>query len=224
MLFLFILILFQTVAILAFTDIGTSLNPVYNENTIPNHTHGALKKRGYITRSSGCSNAQASEIYAALESCALLASLGYHTVKSDNRLFELIFKTNRTNIQNLVQNNFNEIYRECSRTSDELSITCGDISDGWCVENGVYSLGYARIAFKQIVICPRFFNHPAKSKKITAVNQDTVILHEVAHIVLNAHVDYGYEWEGIQKLDSTKSIKNPDSYAIFAQCARYKSC
>ncbi|TLD14119.1 uncharacterized protein PgNI_02671 [Pyricularia grisea] len=199
MFFSFIFIVFHTVAISASTNIGTSLHPVYNYNTIPSHIHGALKKRAYITSNSNCSDSEASKIHAALKSCAQLASWGFHAVQSNNQLFKLIFKTDSTDIQDLVKSNFNEIYRECSRETDEVSITCRDIGAQKCVRDGVHALGYARIPYKQVIICPTFFNKPASSREATAGNQDTVILHEIAHIVLDTYEDYGYEWEGISK-------------------------
>ncbi|EHA46940.1 metalloproteinase [Pyricularia oryzae 70-15] len=224
MLFYSLLFFFHTVAISAFTNIGTFSHPVYDYNPIPNHIHGDLKRRAYIERYSQCSDSQASEIRAALKSCAELASWGYHAVKSNNRLFKLIFKTDSTDIQNWVQNNFNEIYKECNRDADEISLTCHDKNVYTCVREGVHNLAYALINEKEIVICPPFFNNPVNSREITAGNQDTIILHEMVHIILKEWKDYGCEWDGIHKLDSTESIKNPDSYAIFAQCARYKYC
>nr|ABM30145.1 AVR-Pita2 [Pyricularia grisea]BAK40880.1 effector protein AVR-Pita2 [Pyricularia oryzae] len=224
MLFYSFIFYFHTVAISAFTNIGTFSYPVYNSNPIPNHIHGDLKRRAYIEPYSQCSNSQDSEIRAALKSCAELASWAYHAVENDNRLFELIFKTDSTNIKNWVQNNFNEIHKECNRDADEISLSCHDTSVYTCVREGVHLLGYAKMYEKQVVLCPHFFDHPVNSREITAQNQDTVILHEMLHIILNEWEDYGYEWDGIHNLDSTTSIKNPDSYAIFAQCARYKYC
>lgn len=120
-----------------------------------------------------------------LFSCAELASWGYHAVKNDNRLFRLIFKTDSTDIQNWVQKNFNEIYKECNRDADEISLTCHDKDVYTCVREEGHGLAYALINEKEIVICPRFFNHPVNSREITACNQDTVILHEMVHIILS---------------------------------------
>ncbi|TLS27257.1 hypothetical protein PpBr36_04924, partial [Pyricularia pennisetigena] len=183
----------------AFTNIGTSSYPIYNYKPIPSHIHGVLRKRAYIERHSQCSDSQASEIRAALESCAELASLGYHAVKSDNRLFQLIFKTDRTDSKDFVQNNFNKIYQECKRDADEISLSCRDTSVYTCVRDGVHMMGYANIHEKQIVVCPIFFNAPVSSRRITASNQDTAILHEMLHIILNEWEDYGYEWDEIHR-------------------------
>lgn len=152
-----------------------------------------------------------------------------HAVKSDEELFELIFKTDSTDIQDLVEQNFRKLYDECSRKEDEVYITCED-ETGKCKENQGYKnvLGYARIAKEQIVICPNFFNQPESSSEITATNQDTTIMHELAHVVLgklffcklirvqpkfvykilqnlqlNLYLDlpedFGYEWKGVHE-------------------------
>ncbi|KYQ30522.1 hypothetical protein MGG_14981 [Pyricularia oryzae 70-15] len=225
MLFLFILGYLYTPATSAFVNTGTFLQPINNYKEFPNDIHGVLNKRAYIQQGSQCSSSEASDIRGALESCAVLAQHAFHAVKSDEELFELIFKTDSTDIQDLVKQNFRKLYDECSRKEDEVYITCED-ETGKCKENQGYKnvLGYARIAKEQIVICPNFFNRPKSSSEITAANQDTTIMHELAHVVLDLPKDFGYEWKGVHELDSTKSIKNPDSYVIFAQCARYGSC
>ncbi|KAI6262181.1 hypothetical protein MCOR19_001531 [Pyricularia oryzae] len=97
--------------------------------------------------------------------------------------------------------NFHKLYDECSRKEDEVYITCEDVA-GKCDKNLGYKnvLGYARIAQEQVVICPNFFNQPESSSEITATNQDTTIMHELAHIVLNLPEDFGYEWKGVHDL------------------------
>ncbi|KAI6380777.1 hypothetical protein MCOR32_003873 [Pyricularia oryzae] len=201
MLFLFILGYLYTPATSAFINTGTFLQPINNYREFPNDIHGALNKRAYIQKGSQCSSSEASDIRGALESCALLAQHAFHAVKSDEYLFEFIFKTDSTDIRDLVEQNFHKLYDECSRKEDEVYITCEDVA-GKCDKNLGYKnvLGYARIAQEQVVICPNFFNQPESSSEITATNQDTTIMHELAHIVLNLPEDFGYEWKGVHDL------------------------
>ncbi|KAI6279906.1 hypothetical protein MCOR03_010705 [Pyricularia oryzae] len=201
MLFLFILGYLYTPATSAFINTGTFLQPINNYKEFSNDIHGALNKRAYIQKGSQCSSSEASEIRGALESCAVLAQHAFHAVKSDEELFEFIFKTDSTDIQDLVEQNFKKLYEECSRKEDEVYITCED-ETGKCKENQGYKnvLGYARIAKEQIVICPNFFNQPESSSEITATNQDTTIMHELAHIILDLPEDFGYEWTGVHNL------------------------
>ncbi|KAI6627898.1 hypothetical protein MCOR07_001734 [Pyricularia oryzae] len=201
MLFLFILGYLYTPATSAFINTGTFLQPINNYKEFTNDIHGALNKRAYIQKGSQCSSSEASEIRGALESCAVLAQHAFHAVKSDEELFEFIFKTDSTDIQDLVEQNFKKLYEECSRKEDEVYITCED-ETGKCKENQGYKnvLGYARIAKEQIVICPNFFNQPESSSEITATNQDTTIMHELAHIILDLPEDFGYEWTGVHNL------------------------
>ncbi|KAI6285389.1 hypothetical protein MCOR27_002307 [Pyricularia oryzae] len=84
-------------------------------------------------------------------------------------------------------------------------------------------MAYADHKNNQAVLCPLFFEQKARSHDITANNQDTIILHELSHLLFDFD-DWGYNWNGVRSLKTRHAIKNPDSYAIFAQCARNRDC
>ncbi|TLD06203.1 uncharacterized protein PgNI_08027 [Pyricularia grisea] len=221
--FLFIFTFLYTIATSALTNIGPSLHPVHRFNNLPNHNHGALNKRAHLSHHSYCSESEISKIQAALQGCDPLARYGFHGTKDEDWLFQSIFKTDSTDIKSLVKNNFDKLYDECSKKTDTVSITCRDV-DGKCEKAKGSILGHAKMRHDQVVLCPSFFDQELTGRMVTASYQDTTLLHEIAHIVLDLPDDYAYGYDDIVKLDTATIIKNPDSYAIFAHCARYGIC
>jgi len=85
---------------------------------------------------------------------------------------------------------------ECERTGDDF----------FCRK----TLGYVRLIFSDVHLCPQWFGLPARDKAVAVV-------HEMGHKYANLD-DEAYEFEaGYRRLSVSDAVDNADSYACFAR-------
>lgn len=115
-------------------------------------------------------------------SCYDLADEGSHAARNNDKLFKVIFKTDDPDTKRHVESNFEKLKEACSSHSREVSVTCRDPSE-MCHFHGPLCMAHADRGNNQVVLCPFFFEQKARSQDVTANNQDTIILHELSHLL-----------------------------------------
>ncbi len=88
-----------------------------------------------------------------------------------------------------------------------IPFECEGTNDWWFCRN---TLGYVRLIFSDIHLCPSWFGLPARDKAVSVV-------HEMGHKYANLD-DEAYEFEaGYRRLSVSDAVDNADSYACFAR-------
>ncbi|ELQ37963.1 metalloproteinase [Pyricularia oryzae Y34] len=220
MYFAFAFIYLNAAGAIASTAATGLADPRHYRSQVDSNLGGHLNRRAHLDGLSECPDTQA--VQNAIHGCYDLADEGSHAARNNDKLFKVIFKTEDPDTKRHVESNFEKLKEACSSDSHKVPVTCRDPSE-MCRFHGPLCMAYADRGNNQVVLCPFFFEQKARSRDITANNQDTIILHELSHLLFGFD-DWGYNWKGVRPLKTRHAIKNPDSYAIFAQCARNGDC
>ncbi|KAG6128811.1 hypothetical protein E4U38_005505 [Claviceps purpurea] len=156
----------------------------------------------------------------AYKDCATRARAGERVARAKNSvssaLLKGIFKDDSDKTRNHVAEHLATIAVECEKNGEGLTpVRCG-----FCPEN---MAGYAALVVgakngtNKITLChdALYAEQPTCDKQILG----DVLLHELSHSWGWTH-DNGYRMRAISHLNSSKSLDNADSYAMFAKSAK----
>ncbi|KAJ2994447.1 hypothetical protein NUW58_g1558 [Xylaria curta] len=186
--------------------------------------HAQMAKR--VPIQNDCSSSQKTTVNAALGVARTYSQQARSAASAGTKLQEY-FKSTSTTTKNTVVDVFNKIATTVvnSGTSGSAKLYCSDVGN-FC-GNGI--VAYTQPAFsatqEYIVLCPYWFQFPARNNICHDADQPYVLIHEATHLIAVKGTDdvcYGYNG-CVTSINNAQSLNNADSYALFAN-AIYANC
>ncbi|KAE8329698.1 Deuterolysin metalloprotease family-domain-containing protein [Aspergillus sergii] len=184
-----------------------------------------LQKRAKL---GDCSGDEAHKMKDSMARAAKIASAGAESAKNPSDLFRTFFKTDDKAALQQVSSHLEAIANEAQAgASGRFTQYCtasGSCDDGMAAYTSYDGDGKAPTNVR-VYSCPTFWTLSMVSNTCWNSDQATIALHEYAHGVgvnpANGEREtYGYA--AITQLSSEVALRNPDSYAFFAQGAFLK--